>query len=248
MKITAIRTRKVKASSCSIFELLEESLPSIPEGSVVAITSKVASLCEGNVVPIESGVKDDIIEQEADYFLPKSGNKYDVYLTIKHNLLVPSSGVDESNTDGYYVKWPQDPQETVNKCWELLRDMFQIRNLGVILTDSTCSPLRWGVSGKCIAYCGFKGVNSKVGEADLFGRKLEMTRVNVADALAAAAVLCMGESDEQTPIAVIADLPFVEYVQAPPTLDEIKDLQIDAEDDLFGQLLMAVNWQSVKKK
>ena len=248
MQITAIKTRIVKASSCSLTELLQESLPNIQEGSVIAITSKVVSLCEGNVVSLESGVKDDIIESEADYFLPKSGSKYDIYLTIKDNLLVPSSGVDESNTNSNYVMWPKDPQESVNMCWRFIKDIFHLHDLGVIITDSTSSPLRWGVTGKCITYCGFKGINDKIGESDLFGRKLRMTRINVTDALAAAAVLCMGESNEQTPIAIINDLPFVEFLQNPPTVEEIEDMHIDIEDDLYGQLLKAVNWQAKNKK
>jgi F420-0:gamma-glutamyl ligase len=38
-----------------------------------------------------------------------------------------------------------------------------------------------------------------------------MTKVNVADALAAAAVLVMGEGSEQTPLVVIGDVPFVTF-------------------------------------
>lgn len=248
MKITAVKTRIVEASSCSLAELLRESLPVIQDGSVIAVTSKVVSLCEGNVVPLESGVKDDIIEGEADYFLPKRDNKYDVYLTIKNNMLVPSAGVDESNTNGCYVMWPKDPQESANMCWRFLRSMYNLQNLGVIITDSTSSPLRLGVTGRCIAYCGFKGLNDKVGESDLFGRKLRMTRVNVADALAAAAVLCMGESNEQTPIAVINNLPFVQFIENPPAEEEIMSTHIGIEDDIYGQLLTAVKWQSRNKK
>ena len=154
MKVTPIRTRAVETHSCKLKELLSESLTNIKPNSVIAITSKVVSLCEENVVPIKNSNKDKIIESEAEYFLPKNGNKYDVYLTIKNNMLVPSSGVDESNTNGYYVMWPKDPQSTANLCWQFIRNEFDITNVGVIITDSTSSPLRWGVTGKCIAYCG----------------------------------------------------------------------------------------------
>jgi putative folate metabolism gamma-glutamate ligase len=243
MKITPITTMIVEAYSCELTEFLCKSLSNVPINSVVAITSKVVSLCEGNVAPLERS-KDEIIEKEADYFLPKNNNKYGVYLTIKNNLLVPSAGVDESNTNGYYVMWPKDLQNSANLCWQFLRNKFQIENLGVIITDSTSSPLRWGVTGKCIAYCGFKALNSKIGEEDLFGRKLRMTQVNVADALAAAAVLCMGESNEQTPIAIIEDLPFVRFEHQPPTSEDLNALHINIKDDLYGQLLEGVRWQS----
>jgi putative folate metabolism gamma-glutamate ligase len=248
MKVTPVKTRIVEASSCRLDELLRESLSEIPERSVIAITSKVISLCEGNVVPLESGNKDEIIEGEAERFLPKSGNQYDVYLTIKYNLLVPSAGVDESNTNGHYVLWPKDPQQSANRCWRFLKDQFKLKQVGVIITDSVSAPLRWGVTGRCLAYCGLKGLNNKIGEADLFGRKLRMTRVNVADGLAAAAVLCMGESNEQTPLAVIEELPFVEFAAEPPADAELAGMTIDPGDDLYGQLLQAVEWRPKRNK
>jgi F420-0:gamma-glutamyl ligase len=43
----AIRTRKVTAGACTIFELLDEALQELPECSVLAVSSKVVSLCEG---------------------------------------------------------------------------------------------------------------------------------------------------------------------------------------------------------
>ncbi|MDP4120163.1 MAG: coenzyme F420-0:L-glutamate ligase [Bacillota bacterium] len=247
MKIQAIKTRIVEVSSYKLTKLLNESLLQIRENSIIAVTSKVVSLCEGNAIPFDSANKDELIENNADFFLPKSGNKYDVYLTIKNDLLVPSAGIDESNTNGFYVMWPKDPQCSVNSLWEFLRNKHNIKNLGIIITDSAPSPLKWGVTGKCIAYCGFKGINSKVGEEDLFGRKLNMTQINVADALAAAAVLCMGESNEQTPVALIEDVSFVQFENNPPSKEELENLHIDIKDDLFGQLLEDVKWHSNKE-
>lgn len=209
----------------------------------MAVTSKVVSLSEGNVIPLSQGNKDEIIQSEADLFLPKTGSKYDVYLTIKHNLLVPSAGVDESNTNSYYVMWPRNPQASANRYWSFLRDHFQVRRAGVIITDSTSSPLRWGVTGKCIAYSGFTGINSKIGQPDVFGRQLRMTKVNVADALATSAVLCMGEANEQTPLALIEDLPFVRFSDSPPSQDELAGLRIDIEDDLYCELLKSAKWR-----
>jgi F420-0:gamma-glutamyl ligase len=71
-----------------------------------------------------------------------------------------------------------------------------------------------------------------------------MTRVHVADALAAAAVLLMGEGDEQTPLAVINDIPFVEFQARNPTVEELQELQIALDDDLYAPLLKSVNWQA----
>lgn len=246
MKVTAIKTRVVEASSSSLIDILTESLHSIPEKCVIAITSKIVSLCEGNVIPFGHSSKDELIETNADHYVPKSQGKYDVYLTQKNGMLIPSAGIDESNTNGNYVLWPEDPQKSANQCWEFLRERFNLKHLGIIITDSTTTPLRWGVTGRCITHCGFSSLNSRIGEKDLFGKEFRHTKVNVADGLAASAVLCMGESTEQTPIAILEDLPFVNFKECPPTDEELASLKIDIADDLYSPLLTGVKWLSKK--
>ncbi len=242
MKVTAVKTKLIEANKYTLTEVLAESLDDLSEDTIVAISSKVVSLCEGNVLPLKDISKDNLIENEADRFIPKEYSRYGVYLTIKKGLLVPSAGIDESNTNGYYVMWPKDLQKSANYCWEFLRKKFGLKNIGVIITDSTTSPLKWGVTGKAIAHCGFKSVNSKIGEKDLFNKTLRQTRINVADGLAASAVLCMGESIEQTPVAIIEDVPFVEFQDHAPTPDELKSLRIEIKDDLYAPLLEKAPW------
>ncbi len=242
MKVTAVKTKLLEANKSTLTEVLSESIDNLAEGSIIAISSKVVSLCEGNVLPLKDISKDNLIENEADCFIPKEYSKYGVYLTIKNGLLVPSAGIDESNTNGYYVMWPKDPQKSANYCWNFLRDRFSLKNMGIIITDSTTSPLKWGVTGKAIAHCGFVSINSKIGAKDLFNKALRQTRINVADGLAASAVLCMGESTEQTPVAIIEDVTFVEFQDHVPTPDELKSLRIEIKDDLYAPLLEKAPW------
>ncbi|NLM51051.1 MAG: putative folate metabolism gamma-glutamate ligase [Clostridiaceae bacterium] len=242
MIVKAVKTKRIEGSSDQITEIIKESVKEVGEQSVIAVSSKVVALCEGNYVPMDSVDKDTLIVNEAQWYLPKTKSKYDVFLTIKGNMLVPSSGVDESNTGGYYVLWPKDPQKSVNTIWEELRGHYKVKNLGVIITDSVSSPLRWGVTGRCVAYCGFEGVKNLIHKPDLFGRTLQKTKVNVADALAASAVFCMGESDEQTPLAVISELDNVTFCDHVPSKEELEKLIINIEDDIYGPLLKSVNW------
>lgn len=247
MNVTAIKTRIIEANSCTLTDLLDKSLTDVRENSVIAITSKIVALCEGNVASQNEYEKDELIEKEADLFIPKSQNPYGVYLTIKNSMLIPSAGIDASNSNGYYVMWPKDPQASAKQCWDFIRKRFNIEHLGVIITDSTTTPLRWGVTGKSIAYCGFKPLDTKIGKPDLFGRILRETRINIADALAASAVLVMGEADEQTPIAILENLPFVEFLDHSPSIDEVNALKIDMTRDLYAHLLTNAKWQSPKK-
>jgi F420-0:gamma-glutamyl ligase len=113
----------------------------------------------------------------------------------------------------------------------------------VIITDSKTTPLRWGVTGVAIAHSGFLAVRDLIGHLDLFGRPLHMTKVDVADALAAAAVLVMGEADEGTPLATIDDLPFVTFQARDPTPEELEARWIDMEADLYAPLLQLAGWR-----
>lgn len=247
MKVSPVKTRLVEASACSLTELLGESLARVSENSVIAITSKVVSLCEGNVLPLIAHDKDALILEEAEAYVSKDASRYGVILTIKNGLLAPSAGIDESNTNGYFVMWPKDPQKTANQCWAFIRKTFGVKHVGIILTDSTTAPLRWGVTGRSIAHCGFRSLNSCIGQQDLFGKTLRQTRINIADALAASAVLCMGESVEQTPLAVIEDIPFVDFQQEVPTCEELEALRIKPENDLYAPFLTGVEWHRKKK-
>lgn len=243
MKVTPIKTRRVENNGLALEDLIKESLFAMEENSILAVTSKVVSLCEGSALPGEKVQKDDLIKKEAELFLPKEQNRYGVFLTIKKGLLVPSAGVDESNGNGFLVPWPQDAQASANCLWQFLREHFGLKNAGVIITDSVVTPLRWGVTGRCIAYCGFHGLQDRNGRQDLFGRPFAMTHVAVADGCAAAAVLCMGETDEQTPLALLEELPFAEFAEEPPCIEELAARNISPEEDLFGPLLSAVSWE-----
>lgn len=246
MKITSIKTDKIIPGR-KLFNILDRYVKKLPERSILAVTSKVVSICEGRIVKIGSVDKTKLIEEEADYFLPLNQSKYNVVLTIKRNVLILSAGVDESNGNGYYILWPRDPQRTANEIRAYLTKKFKRKNIGVIITDSKTSPLRWGATGTVLAHSGFSALNDYIGKPDLFGRKLIMTKANVGEGLAVAAVLAMGEGNEQTPLALIEDVPFVRFQSANPSSREVKELSIDPDDDLYASLLRGVSWQKGRK-
>lgn len=248
MQIRTIRTHKITPADTDLLALIDQYLPALAEQSVLAITSKIVSLCEGRVVKVGSVDKQQLIEAEADAFLPPSTNRYHVTLTIKGNIMIPNAGIDESNSDNHYVLWPADPQATANLVRNHLCRRFGLRQVGVLITDSKTTPLRWGVTGVAVAHSGFQALNDYVGRNDLFGRPLRMTQVNVADGLAAAAVLMMGEGDEQTPLAVINKAPCIHFQAEDPSAAELAGQAIALEDDLYAALLQGVEWQPGGRK
>lgn len=247
MKITAVKTHKITISDQDILKIINQYIKELKDGSIVAITSKIVALAEGRVVATDQADKEALIAQEAEYFLPRSSSKYGVSLTITGGQLVATAGIDESNANGYFVLWPEDAQKTANIIRKYLQNKFQLKNIGVIITDSKTTPLRWGVTGTAIAYSGFKPLNDLIGTPDLFGRELKMTKVNILDGLAAAAVLLMGEGTEQTPLAIIEDTNFVEFTDENPSVKELESLKINIEDDIYAPLLTKVDWQKGDK-
>jgi putative folate metabolism gamma-glutamate ligase len=246
MHVQAVKTHTITLTDQDLYAILDTYLPPVEDNTLLAITSKIVSICQGRVIPVSTMEKQELIEQEADYFLPPSASNYQVWLTIKAQMLIPTAGIDESNGDGYYILWPRDPQQIANDIRAYLQRRFGRTYVGVIITDSKTTPLRWGVTGVALAHSGFHAINDYRGTPDLFGRPLRMTKVNIVDALATAAVLVMGEGNEQTPLALIRDVPFVAFQDRNPTVEELQGLHIELDDDLYAPLLTSVPWQRGK--
>lgn len=243
MRVQPVRTHKITLADRDLLAILDRHLAEFADGSVLAISSKIVSLCEGRAVPMAGADKARLIAEQAERFLPASESRYNVALTLTGGMLIATAGIDESNTDGNYVLWPADAQRTANAVRRYLVERFGVARAGVVITDSRTSPLRLGVTGVALAHSGFRALNDYVGVEDLFGRALRMTKVNVMDALATAAVLVMGEGSEQTPLAVIDEAPFVQFQDRDPSAAELAALRVAPEDDLYAPLLERVPWQ-----
>lgn len=244
MKITPIKTHKITSKDNDLFKILDKYLPKLKEETVVAVTSKIVSITEGRTIKIQnSKQKEDLIKKESQYYLPKENSKYDVSLTITNGILTASSGIDESNSNGDYVLWPKNPQESANKIREYLCKKFGLKYIGVIITDSKTSPLRWGVTAQAISYSGFSPLKNYIGKKDLFGRKFIFEKLSIIDGLATSSALVMGEGSEQTPIAIIENAEFVSFQNRNPNKKELSSLKISIEDDLYAPLLTKAGWK-----
>ncbi len=243
MKIQAIKTEKIHVRGKNILEILDASLERLPERSILAITSKIVSLCEGRVMPIGQKSKMEIIKEECEAYIPPEENSYGISLTLKNNILIPMAGIDESNAEEFYVLWPENLQKSTNDIRDHLRKKWNLKDFGVIITDSKTTPLRWGTTGICLSYSGFSPLHDYRGTPDIFGRHLVYTQANIMDGLAAASVLLMGEGNEQTPLALIEDLSFVQFQDAHPSEEEIASLHIDLEKDVYAPLLRSTLWK-----
>ncbi len=245
MIVRSYKTHKIKAGE-DLYKILDKYLPPLNENSVVAITSKIVSITQGDIVKNDGAItKEELIKKESDYYIEndKDSEYGKIFLTRKNGLIVFTAGIDESNTDEGYVLWPKNLQEITDKIWQYLREKRNIKNLGVIVTDSGIIPVRTGVIGSCLSWCGFEAINSFVGKNDIFGRQIMFTQVSVIESLAVSAVVVIGETNEQTPLAILTDLSFVKFQDRIPTPDELNAVIFPIEKDLYGKLLTSVEWK-----
>nr|WP_319539796.1 coenzyme F420-0:L-glutamate ligase [uncultured Methanospirillum sp.] len=125
--------------------------------------------------------------------------------TSKGNLL-PNAGVDGSNApDGMVSLLPADPNQSARKIRE---EIFRLKDVSVavLVIDSRTHPMRYGCSGVAIGCSGIPSVLDERGKKDLFGRELKVTRRAIADNIASAAELLMGEADEGIPAVLVRGL------------------------------------------
>lgn len=244
MIIKAVTTPKVLPHATTIDSIIEGAVSRLEERSIVVVTSKIVSLCENRVVPMHKANRDELIRSEADlYYKPVEGAGYGYNFTISCNTLIPAAGIDSSNGNGNYILWPKDPQASANAIRRYAAKRFGVKEVGVIITDSTIGLSRWGTLGIAIAHSGFVPIKDYIGQEDLFGRQLALSQANIAGGLASAAVVVMGEGSEQTPIAIIEDVPFVDFASSDPAPEELSGYYISPlEDEPFMPFFNMVQW------
>jgi coenzyme F420-0:L-glutamate ligase/coenzyme F420-1:gamma-L-glutamate ligase len=204
-----------------ILDSLSQAGVDLRDGDVLAIADKVVAVSEGRtrdlsqIVPSEEAVRlaDEfslepsyvqLVMQEADRIV---GGVEHALLTISRGIMIANAGIDRKNAPpGTAVLWPEDSYLSADRIREVLEEASGV-DLGILIVDSRVCPLRKGTTGLCVAYSGFRGVEDLRGEPDIYGRPLRITYFNVADDLAAAAHLLMGERDEQTPFVLVRSAP-----------------------------------------
>lgn len=224
MQIQAYKTRRFSLGE-SLAPFLYEYLPPLKEKNILVIASKIVAL--GQHAWMDRPFTDEDIKAASTW----SAKTPWAHLTLVDGHWCPNAGMDASNALGGTVLWPRHLSEFLERLYGELKTHYQLSEFGIIVSDSRVFPLRQGVTAVSLAHYGFKALRDYRGEKDLDDRALRMTTVNVADALATAATLLMGEGSESQPVAVIENAPAV-FTAKP--LEQ--SLFIDPSQDLFSPL------------
>ena len=228
MKIQPIKTHIFKKED-DLIAFITQHVTSLKNGSVLAVTSKIVALAEGRTAVVKSKKeKEALIKKESEWALQTHP---EWWWTEKDGALLVNAGIDDSNANGKLVLLPKDSFKSAVKLRGQLKSLYNVKRVGVVITDSRISPMRAGVTGMAMGYAGFKGVRDYRGKKDIFGRKLKVTMTDVADSLATAAALVMGEGAERQPLCIIEDAP-VEFVEK---VDR-REVLIPRKEDMYWPL------------
>jgi coenzyme F420-0:L-glutamate ligase/coenzyme F420-1:gamma-L-glutamate ligase len=224
LRLYSVKTGVVKAGN-DLADLVLESLKKcrlrLEDKDILAFASKIVATVEGRIV-ILTGIRSsekatelakrfhlqpelaELVLREADTVY---GGVERAVLTLKNGILTPNAGIDNKNAPlGSVVLWPCNPRESAIKIREEVGHKTG-KQVSVLIVDSGLVPGRIGTTGLALAVAGFKPIKDYRGEKDFYDRPLVVTRHAIADDLASAAHLLMGEAAEKTPIVLIKDAP-----------------------------------------
>lgn len=143
-----------------------------------------------------------------------------------------NAGVDRSNVmqdgsgDECVLRLPLDPDASAARLRQGLRQRTGV-DVGVIIADSHGRPHRNGVIGVAIGVAGLPALEDWRGRVDLFGYTLQHTEIALADMIASAATLLLGQAAEGTPVVVVRG------VQHTARAGAARELVRSPERDLF---------------
>jgi coenzyme F420-0:L-glutamate ligase / coenzyme F420-1:gamma-L-glutamate ligase len=204
--------------AASILAALRASDRTLAAGDILVVAQKIVSKAEGRTVDLRTVTPSaravtlaKATEKDARIVELILGEATDVLrhrpgaLIVAHRLgmVLANAGIDQSNVGGeeHALLLPLDPDRSAGDIRRTLAGATGI-DVGVMIIDSIGRAWRNGTIGTAIGISGMPGLLDLRGTPDLFGRKLETTEVGLADELAAAASLVMGQAGEGCPVVL----------------------------------------------
>jgi coenzyme F420-0:L-glutamate ligase / coenzyme F420-1:gamma-L-glutamate ligase len=225
---------------------LERSDVSLRDNDILILAQKIVSKAEGRAVSLSTVTpsmrarelaarsnKDPrlvelILQESSDVLRSRPG-----LLIVVHRLgfVLANAGIDASNVEAAdgaetVLLLPSDPDASAAKLRARISETFGV-DVGIVINDSLGRAWRLGSVGTAIGVAGVPGLLDLRGSPDRCGRPLRVTEVGIADEVAAAASLLMGQTAEGRPIVHIRGFPY------PPRPGTAAELIRPPQMDLF---------------
>lgn len=215
------------------------------DGDVIVIAHKVVSKAESRIVRLKDIKPSEKAEKIAKVTLKdpglvelilqetKSMVKASPEILIVENrqgFACINAGADKSNVEGEdaYALLPTDPDQSAKQIRsEIMR--LTGKKVAVIISDTYSRPFRRGQVEFAIGVAGIDPFRDYRGQKDLFDYVLKVKNTAVADEIASAAELVMGQGEEGVPVVIIKDLGGIKWKENASS----NDLLISRDEDLF---------------
>ena len=248
LELLALRGMPMVRAGDDIADLIASALSRadlrLHNGDVLVVAQKIVSKAEGRIVDVASVEpspqavalaaevdKDprliEVILSESTRVVRRRAG----LLITEHRLgyVMANAGIDQSNVapdGGRVLLLPRDPDRSAEALRQRLSAHYGCE-LAIIINDSFGRAWRRGTVGIALGVAGVPASRDLRGQADLFGRKLQVSVVGFADEIAAAASLIMGQAAEKLPVVLVRGLAWTEA----PT--PAQSLVRPAAEDLF---------------
>lgn len=215
----------------------------IRQSDILVLSSKIVATCEDAFVDLTSVVVSDearteakntgrspefcqaVLDETARMHGTIVGRCTGAMLCLLHPepdiwIVAANAGMDQSNVPGgTALGWPADSAASAIRLKKEL-------GCAVIIIDSCCTPLRTGIDAYALACAGIDPIRNEIGKPDLFGTPLRITRDAIADELASAASLLMGNAAQAIPAVIVRDhgFPISDFSGWIPTFPPKEDL------------------------
>lgn len=252
LTLTSLQNIPLIRQDDNLADILVKSLQltniELQNDDILVIAQKIVSKAEGRMVnlatvtpspqAIELAQKAEKDLRVVELMLQESNEVLRVRkgtIVVEHKLgfICANAGIDHSNVAGsgnkdeeYVLLLPENPDRSAQNIREQIKQKTGI-NIGVMIIDSHGRAWRNGTVGICIGLSGLPALIDERGWKDLFGFTLKVTVVGVADELAAAASLVMGQAAEGTPAVHVRGFPY------PLGEGSLKEIIRPKDQDLF---------------
>lgn len=221
----------------------------LSDSDVVVVAHKAVSKAEGRIVKLKDikpsekaekiskvTLKDprlvDLVLQETKSIV--KATEEILIVENRRGLICINAGVDKSNVeDGdAYALLPSDPDKSAERLRSQIMKMTGKR-IAVIITDTYSRPFRRGQVEFAIGIAGLDPFRDYRGQRDLFNYVLKVKKTAIADEIASASELVMGQGNEGVPVAIIKGLEGASWKENV----SFQDLLISKDEDLFRETL-----------
>lgn len=244
--VTSLRDTDIALEDNDIL-VIAQKIVSKAEGRMVnldAVTPSARALELAQQTEKDARIVELMLQESNEVLRTRVGT-----IIVEHKLgfVCANAGIDHSNVgngsndfsrlatevatttspqEEYVLLLPENPDQSARDIRDQIKQKLGV-NVGVMIIDSHGRAWRIGTVGMCIGLSGLPAVIDERGWKDLFGYTLKITIVGVADELAAAASLMMGQAAEGTPVVHVRGFPY------PLGEGSLKDLLRAKEQDMF---------------